>query len=662
MGRALRKKRKNLVSWQKAQRKRVVTGGLQHVSTSRGSKRLIRAKAVKPGCPATCRYRCGYRVPDEVRAELHKKFYSLETRDLQQAFIVSCVTRKAKKRMTLDDDQQREKKRENTFKYHITPAGEEEIQVCKSTFKATFDLSDGRIARALESSLQNDGVPVCDKRGKATRDRVSIECRKKVRAHIESFPADYSHYSRKSNPNVRYLSGDLNIRKMYDLFREKCEEEGTLVPVKESYYRTVFTEEYNLRFRKPRSDTCDTCDRLKMESKTAADNTTKQQKEAMLRLHQARAEKAYVQLKEDTDRAKGDPTVVCLCFDLQQALPTPLLATGVVFYKRQLYTYNFCIHNTATNEATMFMWSEDVAGRGSEEIASCVGIYIEKLSEETDIQELILYSDSCGGQNKNFTMLALLHLLCESGGIKKVQHKFLVPGHTFLPCDRNFGVIEAAKRRATSVFVPDDWCKLVQGARRKTPFHVVKMTQDDFLGFGDVTRCLIRRKTTDSGEKVKFSKAAIFEVSESQPLKTSVKQSHGALQHAQVLNHAPRRGRRPSLTKACVTRKYDRPVRISPAKKKDLLDLLKFIPPVHHGFYQALSCSTQGCTGKGKRAKTAQRGKGNGKAKGAAKRRWAGKLLRGKRGPPQEDTTEEESSFSESEDELSSEEFSSSSD
>ena len=38
-----------------------------------------------------------------------------------------------------------------------------------------------------------------------------------VRAHIQSFPNESSHYSRKDDPNQRYLSSDLNIKKMYDM-------------------------------------------------------------------------------------------------------------------------------------------------------------------------------------------------------------------------------------------------------------------------------------------------------------------------------------------------------------------------------------------------------------------------------------------------------------
>ena len=124
------------------------------------------------------------------------------------------------------------------FIYHVTGKGEA-IRVGKATFRATFDLSDGRIARAMKGSLKNQGAAAPDKSGKSTTSRVSIEARERVKTHIESFPNEPSHYSRRSNPDVRYLSGDLNVRKMYELYVVKWNEEGTDA-IKESFYRSVF--------------------------------------------------------------------------------------------------------------------------------------------------------------------------------------------------------------------------------------------------------------------------------------------------------------------------------------------------------------------------------------------------------------------------------------
>ena len=41
---------------------------------------------------------------------------------------------------------------------------------------------------------------------------------------------------------------------MYQLYLNKCEDVG-ISPVKESLYWTVFNEEYNIKFSKPKTDT-----------------------------------------------------------------------------------------------------------------------------------------------------------------------------------------------------------------------------------------------------------------------------------------------------------------------------------------------------------------------------------------------------------------------
>jgi len=74
--------------------------------------------------------------------------------------------------------------------------------------------------------------------------------------HIAKFPAESSHYSRSKNTNRMYLSSNLSISKMYELYREECQKNSTK-PVSSSAYRNVFLTKFNLGFGNPRSDTCD---------------------------------------------------------------------------------------------------------------------------------------------------------------------------------------------------------------------------------------------------------------------------------------------------------------------------------------------------------------------------------------------------------------------
>ena len=104
-------------------------------------------------------------------------------------------------------------------------------------------------------------------------------------------------------------------------------------------------------------------------------------------------------LDSDTLSVKRDNTKCCIVFDLQKTMPTPHLNTNKVFYMRQLWTYNLGIHNLGTGKASMHMWDETIASRGSLEIASCLINYCKQLPKE--VVHMTAYSDCCGGQNRN---------------------------------------------------------------------------------------------------------------------------------------------------------------------------------------------------------------------------------------------------------------------
>ena len=88
------------------------------------------------------------------------------------------------------------------------------------------------------------------------------------------------------------------------------------------------------------------------------------------------------------------------------------------------------------------MWPEIVASRGSQDIGSCILKHFHSLQSNAD--RLIVYSDGCGGQNRNINIACLWMFVTASPDFSYilVDYKFMLSGHSYLPNDRDFGAIE----------------------------------------------------------------------------------------------------------------------------------------------------------------------------------------------------------------------------
>ena len=124
-----------------------------------------------------------------------------------------------------------------------------------------------------------------------------------------------------------------------------------------SHYSFSRSQTHTHTFFSPRTDTCKICDEFKVQVDAEKDPDNHQQLVLQWDVHKIRAESAYQSLREDTALAKSFNDIEMFTFDLQQALATPLLTTNVVFYKRQLWTYNLGVHDCKTDRGHMYMWS-----------------------------------------------------------------------------------------------------------------------------------------------------------------------------------------------------------------------------------------------------------------------------------------------------------------
>ena len=157
-----------------------------------------------------------------------------------------------------------------------------------------------------------------------------------------------------------------------------------------------------------------------------------------------------------------------ITFDLQQALPTPKLSTGPTFYKKKLFCYNLSIHSLYPCQGYFYMWDESTAGRGADEIGSCLLKHFSQHNIKGT--KLIAISDNCGGQNKNWSLVSVWLRLLAQGTFKEILHVCPQVGHTMLPSDRDFAYVEKFVRaHCQYIYTPEEWEKVLRSAQKKTP-------------------------------------------------------------------------------------------------------------------------------------------------------------------------------------------------
>ena len=171
-----------------------------------------------------------------------------------------------------------------------------------------------------------------DRRGKHDKHvTVGEDLKNLIREHIQSFPARHSHYSRQDNAGRVYLSPELSIARLHRMFLEAHDPEYIQLQednlqrriahqsvqklrkplVSEHLYHDIFVNEFNIHFGHPRSDTCDTCDSLKLQIDQAVDESEKAALQKKQEDHLAFANCGYKTLCHDQNLSKQSWKALC---------------------------------------------------------------------------------------------------------------------------------------------------------------------------------------------------------------------------------------------------------------------------------------------------------------------------------------------------------------
>nr|CAH7745912.1 unnamed protein product [Callosobruchus chinensis] len=344
-------------------RKKRRNQGLEYIGTQ---GKVVPAKAFT-NLDCKCRMRCFSRIKGQRRKFAFECFWKMGDFSTQNAYICGLVKQTFIVRRRPRSGNRCEKTTTNTYYVNAENTSE---KVCKTYFLQTFQISNGRLGRALKRARVSS--PGEDLRGRHEPANKTPEAKiQMVWDHINSFPSYQSHYTRSHNSNRKYLDSKLNLRLMYGLYKEKYGNNGD-APVSEAIYRHVFHHDFNLHFHVPSKDTCVRCDLFKAKLNCATDDNVKKTINQEHTLHLRKSEKARQSLIDDKSACilnRGE--VYGFTFDLEKALPFPTLTCSLAYYKRNMYVYNLGIHELGEDEkGFMYVWNETIASRGAQEIGS----------------------------------------------------------------------------------------------------------------------------------------------------------------------------------------------------------------------------------------------------------------------------------------------------
>jgi hypothetical protein len=585
------KRRGDQSLWKKNVAKRKRNNGEEYENRSGNIVEAIEFKNYDCQCPLKC-YDC---ISEEEKRHNFELYWN-SAREAKIAFLCGHVHQvHVKRRYTENQDDSR---RQKTRVFHFIKDDSTKVHICKKMFCQTLQISNGALDRALKRDADQS---FCEKRGKkAPANKTTTENVDHVRQHINSFPKYISHYSRKDNPNCRYLSPNLNLALMYRMYKEDCDEQQKK-PVGETKYRKVFHDDFNLKFKEPKKDTCSKCDSYAVQiaalqlMKTAEGEEKLKQLQEERDRHLAFAGRAREQLVADRHSAK-DASASCsvITFDLQSALPTPKLSTNIVYYKRQLMVYNLGIHDCKNEIGFMHVWDESIASRGAQEIGSCICKFVADNGDK-EKSELIAWSDSCGGQNRNIKIALIFLSLVgnEKLPYSTITQKFLESGHSFLPNDSDFSDIEKRRKFHPQIYHPQEWYDIIAEARTTAnPFHVIKMTADSFVSTASLEQHITNRKRDATNGKVDWLHIRQIQYRRQNPKTLFVRYSHDPVEDWKEVSLA-KRADKTVLSEIESSKLYEKPREINPMKVKDLISMLHLIPPVYHDFYRRLTSGSK---------------------------------------------------------------------
>ena len=444
-------------------------------------------RQLKPRCTCkkTLSKKCS-EISEQNRATIFSKFWSQMNWDQRRTFVANTVRTGERKRPI-----ETESRRSITLRYNLV-VNNVPVPVCKRMYLNTLSLGEWSVRswamKAEEGISSSTDLEVALRPKRKDIFEGDRNFLKLFLTELNKLP---SHYCRKTTDRLYLEQIFQSWVDVYKIYEKRCEEESHKV-LSLKLLKNI-ANQMKISLFQPRKDQCDICFMYK-NGNFEKENYEKHISKKNL----ARSEK-----EKDKEKAlKGECHLITM--DVQAVKLSPQIPASALYYKTKLCCHNFTLYDLVTKKVVCYWFNETEADGQASTYASFLVEYLEGEFLNNDKLSIIIYSDGCTAQNRNAILSNALLYLADKYKVLIVQ-KFLEKGHTQMECDSVHSVIET-RLKNKEIYLPSDYLKITQEARRTQPYEARNRNFDFFRNFGEKSlmkyKSIRPTRTSDSNNLV----------------------------------------------------------------------------------------------------------------------------------------------------------------
>lgn len=453
-----------------------------------------------------CKNDCANKIDVLRQKELFDEFYALPNWSEKTIFLRSLATRiPVRKNLS---PIMNIKKRDFHSEFFLYDSDKNRQKVCQTFILNMLQVSKTGLFRALESQQKNPTAS--ELRGQQSTRKTKLKDINFAKSVIQNLASYESKYN-MSGASPKCVHPDLNLKKLYQVYQDQCCSHKRNM-ISSTIFRRIWKTSFNLKFRKRSEGKCNVCDMFQVQLQPQILSLTwKEQLLEELKMHQKNEETVRDVMKNTIERSLEITSFTeVYTFSFQRPLEVPFVnSTNDVYFKKQLWVFNFCLYDEIRNKPYLYTSHVDqsVAGKGSQEIASCIYRHLNEIIPK-ETHQIILNSSTSFGENRNMKLAIMLKWILHCSNlpaIRSIEQRFFVRGHTYSSCDRCFRKIESTKKKSLhSICEPKDWINLISNTDSK--FQVTQMKQKDFFSSTTLENLILSKNESTDGKKIDWHK------------------------------------------------------------------------------------------------------------------------------------------------------------